>query len=591
MRQYYVGVDVGTEFARACIIDQSGEILATTQNPISRSQPKQDHINQSSDEIWGAVCKSVKTAVAESQVAVSEIVGINFDATCSLVVLEDGSDAEVAVGPDFNNRQQNVILWMDHRAVAEASEINGTGHSLLQYVGGKMSVEMQMPKIKWLKRHMPAGQFARCKFYDLPDFLTYKATGVESRSFCSTVCKMGLVPKGVDGSTSGWSREFLEQIGLGELCEDNFRKLGGGLDGAFSEFKSAGEPVGLLSETAASSLGLTPQCVVGSGVIDAYAGWVGTVGASENGISESGGVEESAGRLAAVAGTSTCLIMLSQTPHFVEGVWGPYRDVLARGYWCTEGGQSCTGALLAHILHTHPAYPELHQAAQDRGLTDFDYINWRLEQLRAESGVRSIRVLAKHRFLYGDYHGNRSPLADPSMRAAMVGLSMDVSQDDLALAVLTAFEFIALQARHILDHMAAAGLHVDTVYFSGGQARNKLLVQLLADAVRRPVVTPRHVGAAVVFGSALLAAAAVENYLTNTNATASSILPSSASRAPQHRLWQIMSRLTVPGNVVSPSPDADPDIRLLDAKYKVFLEMAEAQKLYRKLVDDVENTP
>lgn len=47
---------------------------------------------------------------------------------------------------------RNVILWMDHRANQEMEEINSTGHSLLDYVGGKVSIEMQMPKILWIKR-------------------------------------------------------------------------------------------------------------------------------------------------------------------------------------------------------------------------------------------------------------------------------------------------------------------------------------------------------------------------------------------------------------------------------------------------------
>ncbi len=109
----------------------------------------------------------------------------------------------------------------------EARKINNTHDSLLNYVGGKMSVEMEIPKILWLKNNMPKELFDRCKFYDLTDALTYLATGSKTRSFCSTVCKQGYVPVGVDGSDKGWKDQFFEAIGLQDFIKDNYTRLGG----------------------------------------------------------------------------------------------------------------------------------------------------------------------------------------------------------------------------------------------------------------------------------------------------------------------------------------------------------------------------
>lgn len=90
-----------------------------------------------------------------------------------------------------------------------------------------MSIEMEIPKVLWLKNNMPEELFNKCKFYDLVDVLTHLATGKETRSFCSTVCKQGFVPIGIDGSVKGWQDDFLSTIGLPELAEDNFRRMGG----------------------------------------------------------------------------------------------------------------------------------------------------------------------------------------------------------------------------------------------------------------------------------------------------------------------------------------------------------------------------
>lgn len=90
-----------------------------------------------------------------------------------------------------------------------------------------MSIEMEVPKVLWLKNNMPKDLFNECKFYDLADALTYLATGRETRSYCSAVCKQGYVPVGIDGSIKGWQGDFLTDIGLPELAENDFMRIGG----------------------------------------------------------------------------------------------------------------------------------------------------------------------------------------------------------------------------------------------------------------------------------------------------------------------------------------------------------------------------
>jgi len=93
--------------------------------------------------------------------------------------------------PDDVNR--NIIVWLDHRAKDQAKRINLGEHAALRTVGGAVSLEMEIPKLLWLKENFPGkwlgsgGDDAFAKFFDLPDWLVFKATGQDERSLCSTV--------------------------------------------------------------------------------------------------------------------------------------------------------------------------------------------------------------------------------------------------------------------------------------------------------------------------------------------------------------------------------------------------------------------
>lgn len=575
---HFIGIDVGTGSARACIMNGKGDIVGLASHNIGLWQPETGYYEQSTTDIWRCICDSVKDAMSTHSIDPHSIRGIGFDATCSLAVFSHDTDEPISVtGPNFDNadgNDRNVILWLDHRPVEETDKINATEHNLLRYVGGKMSIEMEIPKVLWLKNNMPKELFDRCKFYDLTDALTHIATGNETRSFCSVVCKQGFVPVGVDGSVKGWQEDFLTEIGLEDLCKDDFKRMGG-VNGVNGKYLTAGELIGHLSERAAADMGLVPGIAVGAGVIDAYAGWIGTVGAKvrlgpehlhEN---DKNSVSQAFTRLAAVAGTSTCHLAMSEKPVFVDGVWGPYRDVLIPDYWMAEGGQSATGELLKHVLETHPAFQEAMSVAETFNTNIYDYLNEHLHELQEKVGAPTISYLGRHFFFYGDLFGNRSPIADPNMKGSVIGLSSDKSIDGLAIYYYATMEFIALQTKQIIERMNKSGHVLDSIFMSGSQCQNEVLMRLMATACDMPVLIPRYVHAAVVHGAAML------------GAKAASTDKSGASEP----LWDIMCRMSKPGRAVHPGKDEN-EKKLLDAKYKVFLEQCEQQRTFRKDIDD-----
>ncbi|MGC4086930.1 MAG: FGGY family pentulose kinase [Polyangiaceae bacterium] len=311
---------------------------------------------------------AVRAALKEAGMAGEQVRGIGFDATCSLVVLGAGGEP-LSVSPT-GNAEQNVIVWMDHRAIVDAEAINRTGHEVLRYVGGVVSPEMEMPKLRWLARELPETFRRAALFLDLPDFLAFRATGSRTRSLCTTVCKWNYL-----GHESRWADDFLEQIGLGELAKDGHARIG-------SEVRPMGELLGGLTAQAASELGLVAGTPVGVGIIDAHAGGLGLLGAALDGRAPAAADLER--RLALIGGTSSCHMAVSAEPRFVPGVWGPYFSAMVPGLWLTEGGQSATGALIDHVIHSHVRGAELSEQAHARGSNVYSLLNERLAALDPE---------------------------------------------------------------------------------------------------------------------------------------------------------------------------------------------------------------
>ena len=75
----FVGVDVGTGSVRAALFDARGRLLVNRARDITTRSPRPDFYEQSSEEIWSAVCHVVRSVV--ENVAVDRVKGIGFDAT------------------------------------------------------------------------------------------------------------------------------------------------------------------------------------------------------------------------------------------------------------------------------------------------------------------------------------------------------------------------------------------------------------------------------------------------------------------------------------------------------------------------------
>ncbi|WP_034916174.1 FGGY-family carbohydrate kinase [Erwinia sp. 9145] len=543
MTSYYLGVDVGTGSARAGIFDTQGRMMGQASREIALFRPQADFVEQSSDDIWQAVCDSVRDAVNQTNINPVQIKGIGFDATCSLVVL-DKEGKPLTVSPSGRS-EQNIIVWMDHRAITQAERINAAQHRVLDYVGGVISPEMQTPKLLWLKQHMPNSWQNIGHLFDLPDFLTWRATQDETRSLCSLVCKWTYM-----GHEKRWDESYFRQIGLEDLLEHDAAKIG-------RSVKTMGEPLGHgLTQRAAQEMGLLPGTAVSVSIIDAHAGSLGTLGAS----GASGEHADFDRRIALIGGTSTGHMAISREPRFIKGVWGPYFSAALPDFWLNEGGQSATGALIDHIIQSHPCYSALREQGKSQGKTIYEMLNDLLRKMAGEP--ENIAFLTKDIHMLPYFHGNRSPRANPHLTGVLTGLKLSRTPEDMALHYLATIQAIALGTRHIIETMNKTGYSIDTIMASGGGTKNPVFVQEHANATGCAMLLPEE-SEAMLLGSAIMGTVAAGLY---------------------ESLPEAMNAMSRTGKTVTPQTNEIK--RYYDRKYRVFRELYHDHVKYRQMMQE-----
>ncbi|KAJ1550377.1 hypothetical protein HK096_007254, partial [Nowakowskiella sp. JEL0078] len=356
---------------------------------------------------------------------------------------------------------------------------------------------MSIAKILWIKSNLPDVYRSAGHFMELPDFLTFKATGSPTRSICSLVCKWTFNP-----DSKSWDDEFLRMAGFADVVESGYKKW---LPLQTNAILLGGQPVGNgLCPQALKDFGFKSNAIVavGGAIIDAYAGALGTIGSKLN---KSTVIEEVQKRMALICGTSSCHIILNRTRILVKGVWGPYKNAIIPGYYATEGGQSATGKLIDHIISMHPCSQDIKTKCSNI----FEYLNKLLFEIEKESQM-PMAFLTSGIHIQPDFHGNRSPIANSSITGMISGLTLDHSERSLAITYLATLQSLAYETKYIIDTINQGGHCISELFMSGGMAKNDLLTQIISDICQMKVIIPKFIDEAVILGSAICGATAAE---------------------------------------------------------------------------------
>lgn len=484
--QATIGVDFGTESARAVLVDVStGRELATSVHryasgviddhlPGDGTRLPHDWALQDPADYVSALGTTVQAVVRDGGLDPSQIIGVGIDFTsCTMLpVLDDGTP--LCQQPEMRSEPHAwVKLWKHHAAQPEADLINETarkkGHSWLRRYGGKTSSEWFFAKSLQILDEAPVIYGRADRLIEAADWSVWQLTGVETRNSCTA------------GYKALWSKKsgFPDQ----EFFSDLAPGFGGVVDDKMSrKISPLGDRAGEVTTGAAAWTGLLPGTPVAVANVDAH-------------VSVPAVTVVGPGSLVAVMGTSTCHMALGSTEREIPGFCGVVEDGIIPGFFGYEAGQAAVGDMFAWFtaLLSNPG-------PAGRALPDPTSIHRVLEeeasQLRpSESGLVALDW----------WNGNRSVLVDADLTGLLLGATLATTPADIYRALL---ESTAFGTRVIVDSLEGAGIPVNEVIACGGLPfQNRLLMQLTADITRRPVrvASSRQ---APALGSAMFAAVA-----------------------------------------------------------------------------------
>jgi len=182
------------------------------------------------------------------------------------------------------------------------------------------------------------------------------------------------------------------------------------------------------------------------------------------------------------------------------------------------------------------------------------------DQIRLMGGEKFYELTRDFQ-VWPDFHGNRSPLANPNLRGMISGLALSADEKSLVILYLATCQALAYGTRHILDTLYKAGREKFTsVLICGGLSKNDIFVQTHADVLGIPIGLP-ETKEAVLLGAAMMG----------------------ANAAGLHdNLEKTTKAMSGEAKFVEPNPGS---FNYHDRKYKVFLKMVQDQMEYQKLMN------
>jgi len=441
MREFFIGIDSGTQSTKALVVDaKNGKVLGSAQRAYGLIDGLPAGAKEQHPETWKrATSATIKAALKQAKASAAEVKGIGVSGQQHGFVPLD--------------KQGEVIrpakLWCDTTTTAECEAITrklGGLKKTIGRVGNAMLPGFTAPKIAWLKKHEPKN-YKRLATVLLPhDYLNFWLTGnavMEYGDASGTAL--------LDVKNRKWSAAAIKAVD--PALADKLPPL-----------ISSDQPVGHLSVATAKSLGLSTDTLVSAGGGDNMMGAIGT-GNTRPGI------------VTASFGTSGTIYACAAKP-----VIDPQGEIAAfcdsTNHWlpllCTMNVTVATEMVRSHYGLSHAQF---------------------------EKAAAKIRAGSDGLILLPYLEGERTPNVPDGTGVWFGANTKTQSTGHFARA---AMEGVTLGMNYGLLRLAALGVKPKQIRATGGGAQSKLWRQIMADIFNTEVVT-LAVSEGAAYGAALQA--------------------------------------------------------------------------------------
>jgi len=524
-QKYTIGIDFGTESARAILVNvNNGTIAAsaiyryshgviTEKLPDSHIELGPDWALQHPIDYINALKRTVPKIMRESQIDPNQVIGIGVDFTGSTVIPTTDTGTPLALINEYMDEPHAwPKLWKHHAAQDKADQITQLGNerfeAFMDRYGGRVNAEWFFPKVWEICDESSSIFHAADRIIEASDWIVWQLTGIETRNLCAA------------GYKALWSKS--DGFPLETFFTAMDRNLTNVVDKKMKrEITPLGQQAGELTEEVAKWMKLNPGTPVATGILDGHAAVPAATVAEP-------------GKMAMILGTSFVHMILSNKEYRVPGMCGMVEDGIIPGMIGYEAGQAGGGDHFAWFVKN--AVPGAYEKeARKRKITIHELLEEKATVLQpAESGLVALDW----------WNGNRSILSDGDLTGLILGYSLATKPEEIYRALLEALTF---GTRKIFETFLASGVPINEIIVTGGEPlKNKLLLNILANVTRMEIKVadcpyPSALGSAIY--AAVAAGESRGGYATVSEASKNMAHLSEVSFFPNNNDKKIYNRL------------------------------------------------